>query len=271
MRSNRLGSLHNSRSVSATGQQYAVRMCLLGEAGAGKSNLFHRIKYKKFKDDSDEATNSLGITTGLTARNRSYDSHTVVLRSSKRKKKISLTLMDTASRERYQSLTAQYYRGAHVVLLVCSLDSEYTLTRLAKWHQEAQYYVDESEVIYALVATKSDLEEVEREVSREMLLGFSSHYGVEEARVFEISSKTGEGVDDMLQTLAETVVEQFERGSTSLNIRSGSVDERTTLLGSSSRRTTSVSSPLSSMSSGASETDLTEYRKPGCCSNCVIL
>ncbi len=128
--------------------------------------------------------------------------------------------MDTASRERYQSLTAQYYRGAHVVLLVCSLDSEYTLTRLAKWHQEAQYYVDESEVIYALVATKSDLEEVEREVSREMLLGFSSHYGVEEARVFEISSKTGEGVDDMLQTLAETVVEQFERGSTSLNIRS---------------------------------------------------
>ena len=128
--------------------------------------------------------------------------------------------MDTASRERYQSLTAQYYRGAHVVLLVCSLDSEYTLTRLAKWHQEAQHYVNEPEVIYAVVATKSDLHEVEREVSRGMLLGFSSHYGVEEARVFEISSKTGEGVDNMLQTLAEAVVEQFERGSTSLHIRS---------------------------------------------------
>ncbi len=128
--------------------------------------------------------------------------------------------MDTASRERYQSLTAQYYRGAHIILLVCSLDSEYTLTRLAKWCQEAQYYVDETDVVYAVVATKSDLPEDEREVSREMLLGFSSHYGVDDSRVFEVSSKTGEGVDEVLHILTEIVVERFERTSTSFHIRS---------------------------------------------------
>ncbi len=128
--------------------------------------------------------------------------------------------MDTASRERYQSLTAQYYRGAHVILLVCSLDSDYTLTRLAKWCQEAQYYADESDVVYALIATKSDISEDKREVTKEMLLSFSSHYGVDKSRVFEVSSKTGEGVNEALHILTETVLEQFEKGSTSFHIRS---------------------------------------------------
>lgn len=128
--------------------------------------------------------------------------------------------MDTASRERYQSLTSQYYRGAHVILLVCSLDSEYTLTRLAKWHQEAQYYVNETEVIYAIAATKSDLSNDEKEVNEETLIRFSEHYEIGRMFVFEVSSKTGAGIDTMLGYLAETVVERFEKESASFNIKS---------------------------------------------------
>ena len=120
-----------------------------------------------------------------------------------------LTLMDTGSRERYQSLTAQYYSRANVIVLVCSLDSEFTLTRLTKWHAEAQYYIDNSEIVYAVVGTKSDLPETEREVSMDMLHGFARHVNIPLNFVFEVSSQTGEGVEELLTSICDAVVNQF--------------------------------------------------------------
>ena len=123
--------------------------------------------------------------------------------------------MDTGSRERFQSLTAQYYKRNNVIILVCSLDNEYFLTRLSKWYTEAQYYVEDPNVLYAVAAMKSDLPSSRREVTRDALLEFAQHYGIREDHVFEVSAVTGEGVDEMLTSLCEAVVEQFYRGSSS--------------------------------------------------------
>lgn len=117
--------------------------------------------------------------------------------------------MDTGSRERYQSLTAQYYRRANVIVLLCSLDSEFTLTRLTKWHAEAQYYIDHSEIVFAVVGTKSDLPETEREVTSEMLHAFARHVNIPLEFVFEVSSQTGEGVEELLTSLCDAVIKQF--------------------------------------------------------------
>lgn len=117
--------------------------------------------------------------------------------------------MDTGSRERYQSLTAQYYSRANVIILVCSLDSEFTLTRLTKWHAEAQYYIDNSEITFALVGTKSDLLETEREVSMDMLYGFARHVNIPLDFVFEVSSQSGSGVEELLTSLCDAVVGRF--------------------------------------------------------------
>lgn len=95
--------------------------------------------------------------------------------------------------------------------MVCGLDSEYTLTRLAKWYQDAQYYVDDSEVIFGLVGTRSDIAESKREVTNEMLKQFGTHFTISPMHVFEVSSKTGEGVDAMLNTVCRAVIERFEK------------------------------------------------------------
>lgn len=117
--------------------------------------------------------------------------------------------MDTGSRERYQSLTAQYYNRANVIILVCSLDSEHTLTCLNKWHAEAQYYIDSSNIIYAIVGTKSDLPDTEREVTTDMLHNFASHLNIPEEYVLEASSATGEGVEEVINTLCGAIVQRF--------------------------------------------------------------
>lgn len=121
--------------------------------------------------------------------------------------------MDTGSRERYQSLTAQYYNRANVIILVCSLDSEHTLTSLTKWHAEAQYYIDNSDIIYAVLATKSDLPETDKEVTLEMLQNFASHLHIPVECVFEASALSGEGVEEMIDALCETVILQFSASS----------------------------------------------------------
>ena len=121
--------------------------------------------------------------------------------------------MDTGSRERYQSLTAQYYNRANVIMLVCSLDSEHTLTCLTKWHAEAQYYTDTADIIYAVVATKSDLPETEREVTTELLHNFAGHLGVDLKCVFEVSSLTGEGIQEVISHICGEVIKLYD-GST---------------------------------------------------------
>lgn len=185
-------------------KQYSLRMVLLGEAGAGKSSLFHRIKYKAFRDTNEMEQTSSAINS----RTRFYETHSLTIKLTSRAR-VSLTILDTGSRERYQSLTAQYYRRANIVLLVCSLESEYTLTRLTKWHAEAQYYIEDPEVVYAVVGMKSDLSETQREVTTDMLNSFASHFNIRPECVFEVSARTGKGVEDMLKALCDRVVLQF--------------------------------------------------------------
>ena len=99
------------------------------------------------------------------------------------------------------------------MLMVCSFDSEFTLNRLTKWHGEAQYYLDDPDVLYGLVAMKSDLPEHEREVTLDMLNGLAAHINISKTCVFEVSARTGAGIKNMLKVLCTTAIDQYQRGS----------------------------------------------------------
>ena len=118
-------------------------------------------------------------------------------------------MVDTTDGERFQSLTAQYYRRTNIVLLVCSLDDEVTLNRLTKWYQDSQYYIDENEAIYSVCGIKSDLHEDDKEVTLEMMRRFAKHVNFSESCVFEVSPKTGSGISDMLRTVCSTAIEKI--------------------------------------------------------------
>ena len=120
-------------------------------------------------------------------------------------------MVDTADGEKFQSLTAQYYRRTNIVLLVCSLDDEVSFNRLTKWHQESRYYIDEQDVIYAVCGVKGDLHDHEKEVTLELMQGFARHVEFPQNCVFEVSAKTGSGVTEMLKTVCSTAVEKIRR------------------------------------------------------------
>ena len=124
-----------------------------------------------------------------------------------------LTVVDTADGEKFQSLTAHYYRRTNIILLVCSLDDEVTLARLSKWYRDSLYYVDEQDILYAVCGLKSDLQDNRKEVTLEMMRRFATHAEFPENCVFEASARTGAGVGEMLTTVCASAVEKI-RGST---------------------------------------------------------
>ena len=124
-----------------------------------------------------------------------------------------MTVVDTTDGERFQSLTAQYYKRTNIVVLVCSLDDELTLTRLTKWYQGSQYYIDKRETIYAVCGVKSDLPDHQKEITLATMQLFAKHVEFPENCVFEVSAKTGAGINDMLRTVCSTAVEKVRYNS----------------------------------------------------------
>jgi small GTP-binding protein len=197
--------------MATVGRPYALRMILLGEAGVGKSSLYHWIKYKAFRDASINTGDEEAPSTSThTSGQRQYDQHNVHINITP-SFKVILTVVDTADGEKFQSLTAQYYRRTNIVLLVCSLDDEISFNRLTKWYQESRYYIDEQDVVYAVCGLKSDLHPHQREITLEMMQGFAQHVEFPENCVFEVSAKTGSGIADMLKTVCSTAVERIRR------------------------------------------------------------
>lgn len=113
--------------------------------------------------------------------------------------------MDIRTEERGQSPSAHYYRRVQAVLLVCSMDNEFSLTRLTFWLEEAKLYCNEQRILFAVVGTKSDLPEQQREVTDDTLSAFAVHHRLP---LYLVSAKTGDGIDNMLKKVAQRIVDQ---------------------------------------------------------------
>lgn len=123
---------------------------------------------------------------------------------------LKFSIYDTAGRERFQSMTAQYYRHINLVLLVCSADSGITLTKLSKWYGEANTYIDDTVVTYALCITKSDIPDDEKEITRGEIDSFAEHCHIQQRHIFEVSAKTGDRVLHMIKHLCGAVVDSYQ-------------------------------------------------------------
>ena len=101
------------------------------------------------------------------------------------------------------------------MLLVCSLDDEISLTRLTRWYQDSQCYINKHEAIYAVCGLKDDLPDHQKEVTLTMMERFADHVGFSSESVFQVSAKTGAGIDDMLKAVCAQAMEKFRHNSPS--------------------------------------------------------
>lgn len=115
---------------------------------------------------------------------------------------IRLQIWDTAGQERYRGMTPMYYRGAQIAVLVFAIDDQDSFEAVDVWLSSLQENAD-PEIITFLVGNKCDLEDRKVTIAdaQEKSSKIKAHY-------FDVSAKTGEGVDELFAAIPRLFIEK---------------------------------------------------------------
>lgn len=108
-------------------------------------------------------------------------------------------------------MTFHYYDNADIVCLVYSLDRLTTLTGLDCWVDDAKNYIapkalhSGEDLVYALVGVKADIPLDEREVKSADIERIAKRFEIPKDCCFEVSNASGDGIEHMVQHLAQKV------------------------------------------------------------------
>lgn len=118
-------------------------------------------------------------------------------------KRVTLGLWDTAGQERYKAMSSVYFRNSCICVLVFDLTNLDSFNNVKEWRQRcelANLQHAEDYPLYVLVGNKSDIN-TDHAISPKIIEKYREkcHY----ASYFETSAKSGAGINDFFNALAE--------------------------------------------------------------------
>ncbi|XP_060582111.1 ras-related protein RabG2-like isoform X5 [Ruditapes philippinarum] len=133
------------------------------------------------------------------------------VRSSLRREPVTMMIWDTCSQEKFRSLTASYYRGAHGCLVLFDVTKESTFNNLTYWLHDLKEYSTHPEISTVIVGTKCHVTPEEREVSHERAVKFAESVGLP---YMEVSAEENKNVTEVFEKLADSILENLTKDST---------------------------------------------------------
>ena len=164
-----------------------LKLVLVGQSSVGKTCIVKKASTGVFADD---CAPTLGAS--FVSKTIEVDKNTVTLQ-----------IWDTAGQERYRGMTPMYYRGAHAALVVYSIIDESSFAAIDSWVHNIREETEPGIILF-FAGNKSDLES-QREVTFESGLSKANLYN---AQFFEVSAKSGSGIDDLFIAIAKSFLEQ---------------------------------------------------------------
>jgi len=180
-----------STSTSSTAQaptvprSVSIKLVMLGESAVGKSSIALRFCRNEFSDWRESTIGAAFLTQQVKVGEDT----------------VKIELWDTAGQERYRSLAPMYFRNANCAIVVYDLTSLASLEKARSWITELQRQADPG-IIICLAGNKLDLAETQRQVLAETAKKLADEQGL---MFCEVSAKTGEGVEEMFQSLASKI------------------------------------------------------------------
>ncbi len=163
-----------------------VKVCIIGDTDVGKTSLSTRYCHGEFPENS---TPTIGA---------SFLQRRVVVDGVE----ISLQIWDTAGQERFRSMAPMYYRGAKAAICVFDVTNEESFNRVTTWLRDLRAHADPN-VVICLAGNKSDKPasfDLSKCDSLAKTLGGS---------FFRTSALTGEGVQEIFETLSRNISEVY--------------------------------------------------------------
>ena len=176
-------------------KEFIYKILLLGDSSVGKTCFLMRYTDNTFQDIHMS-------TIGL-----DYKLKNVQLENGKM---VKIQVWDTAGQDRFRSITKNYYKGAHGIILIYDVTEQKSFDNVKNWMAQIKEEVSER-VSIVLVGNKID-DEDNRKISTEQGESMAKDY---EIMFFECSTKTGQNIDEIFNNLVKKVVENFSKSSDS--------------------------------------------------------
>ena len=170
-------------------KEFIYKILLLGDSSVGKTCILARYADNTFQEDHL-------ATIGL-----DYKIKTVTLDNGKT---VKIQIWDTAGQDRFKSITKNYYKGAHGIILIYDITNKRSFDNVKNWVDVIKEEVSEK-VTIILVANKIDCNE-ERKVSTIEGKNIANEYGLQ---FFETSAKSGENINESFNYLIKKSVEIY--------------------------------------------------------------
>jgi Ras-related protein Rab-7A len=163
------------------------KIVLLGDGAVGKTSSVHRYLDNKF-------SNTYAATIGVDILNTKVKV---------KEDEISLNIWDLAGQDHFKSIRSKFYRGTSACVLIFDLTNTKTFDNIINWIEEAKNLTSQNIPMF-LVGNKTDLDHL-RQISNDKMKKLKEAYNNIFA-VFETSALTGEGINELFQFMAETLL-----------------------------------------------------------------
>ena len=168
---------------------YIFKIIVVGEGGVGKTTLINRYATNRFAKDT-----KITIGTGFFSFHLTVNGDTT----------IKLQVWDFGGEKRFRFILPSYCLGAHGVLFAFDLTRASSLLNLSDWFDLVTENTDNNPVVL-LIGTKVDkLGEAGSEaVNDTQIEEFMKKYDLSPEIFFKTSSKSGEQIKDVFNTLSD--------------------------------------------------------------------
>jgi Ras-related protein Rab-18 len=171
---------------------HVFKVLVVGDANTGKTSLIGRYTKGVFNDKESSTIGTEFAVKVLTLRS----------------KKIKLSIWDTAGQERFRSLTTNWYRQAHAVIIVYDITSRSSFDNISSWFDEVERNTTFKNAAKIIVGNKSDLD---RQGGRVVAYEEGEALARERKTMFiECSAKEDVGVTQAFDELMEKVLDTPE-------------------------------------------------------------
>ena len=166
-----------------------IKTILVGMSGTGKTNIINAITGQKFEENKFTTSTSSFVDKYMTVKNKKY----------------RLEIWDTAGQEKFRSLTKIFIKDSKIVIFVYDITTRASFEEIDFWVSTVKDILKEDKIVYGLAGNKKDL--------------FQNEVGEEEEgkkKAQEIgallkltSAKTGQGINEFIQSLLEEYVKKI--------------------------------------------------------------
>ena len=164
-----------------------LKFVILGEGRVGKTSILQSHFKKKFNQGAKSTINPAFYETKVNYKG----------------KVVQLKFWDTAGQEQFNAISTMYYQNAVVVLLVYDTSIFETFEKVKQWVITLQEAVGK-DIIFVIAGNKMDL--IDKNVMDQQKEEINSYCVKEKCRHFYTSAKTGFQLDEVFETLINSVL-----------------------------------------------------------------